>query len=348
MIRIFKAVAIAGAVLAAPLAAQQLPATKLNVVGNLGITTMYKDRELPFWTKTIPELSKGQVTAQIKSWSEMGMKGPEVFRLLQQGMYNIATAQMGHMAGDAAINDATDIAGLSPTMETFKQVTEAFRPSLEKYYAEKMQIRLLGLWSFQAQVLYCREEIRNLSDLKGRKVRTSGASQSDFVAHFGGSGVPVAFGEVQQALAKGVIDCAITGTVGGYSAKWYEGAKFLYPLPINWGSSANAANAKSWEAMPASVREFLMKNIKDLEASIWEQNRVENDIGLACNTGGQCPLGKPANMTLVKIAAEDERLRREACLQTVLPRWAKRCGTECVKDWNASVGKLVGLQAPLQ
>jgi hypothetical protein len=96
------------------------------------------------------------------------------------------------------------------------------------------------------------------------------------------------------------------------------------------------------------VREFLMKNIKDLEASIWEQNRVENDIGLACNTGGQCPLGKPANMTLVKIAAEDERLRREALLQTVLPRWAKRCGTECVKDWNASVGKLVGLQAPLQ
>jgi hypothetical protein len=53
-------------------------------------------------------------------------------------------------------------------------------------------------------------------------------------------------------------------------------------------------------------------------------------------------------MTLVKIAAEDERLRREALLQTVLPRWAKRCGTECVKDWNASVGKLVGLQAPLQ
>jgi len=39
---------------------------------------------------------------------ELGMKGPEVFRLLQQGLYTIATAQMGHMAGDAPINDATD------------------------------------------------------------------------------------------------------------------------------------------------------------------------------------------------------------------------------------------------
>ncbi len=79
MLRIGSAIALTGAVLASPLAAQQLPATKLNVVGNLGITTQYKDRELPFWTKTIPEASGGKVTAQIKSWSEMGMKGPEVF-----------------------------------------------------------------------------------------------------------------------------------------------------------------------------------------------------------------------------------------------------------------------------
>jgi hypothetical protein len=53
-------------------------------------------------------------------------------------------------------------------------------------------------------------------------------------------------------------------------------------------------------------------------------------------------------MKLVNIAPEDEKLRREALVQTVLPRWAKRCGSDCVKDWNATVGKLVGLQAPVQ
>ncbi|UCE32816.1 MAG: TRAP transporter substrate-binding protein [Burkholderiales bacterium] len=329
-------------------AAQQLPKTELNVVGNLGITTMYKLQELPFWTKTIPERSGGAVTAQIKPWNELGMKGPEVFRLLQQGLYTIATAQMGHMAGDAPINDATDIAGLSPTIETFKQVTEAFRPALSKFYEDKLQLRLLGLWSFQAQVLYCRDPISNLRDLKGRKVRTSGASQSDFVEHFGGSGVPVAFGEVHQALQKGVIDCAITGTLGGYSAKWYEGAKYLYPLPINWGSSANAANLKAWNGLDPAVRDFLQKNIKELEAAIWAQNKRENDVGIACNTGGQCPLGKAADMALVPVAAEDEGLRREALLQTVLPRWAKRCGAECATQWNETVGKLANLEAPVQ
>lgn len=328
-------------------AADKLPPTKINVVGNLGITTQYKELEAPFWLEKIPAASGGAITANIKPWNEMGLKGPEVFRLLRQGLFDIATAQLGHMAGDAPINDATDLAGLSPTIETFRQVTDAFRPELERYYADEFKTKLLGLWSFQAQVLYCRDKIGSLADLKGRRVRTSGASQSDFIEHFGGAGINMAFGEVQQSLANGVIDCAITGTLGGYKAKWYESAKFLYPLPINWGSSINGANLAFWNKLAPSVQSFLEAQIKTLEASIWEQNKRENELGIACNTGsGPCSEGPPAKMTLVPVSDADLALRREALLQTVLPRWAKRCGSECAARWNATVGKVVGLQAP--
>jgi TRAP-type C4-dicarboxylate transport system substrate-binding protein len=328
-------------------AADKLPPTKINVVGNLGITTQYKDLEAPFWTEKIHAASGGAITATIKPWNEMGLKGPEVFRLLRQGLYDIATAQMGHMAGDAPINDATDLAGLSPTIEIFHQVTEAFRPELERYYADDFKAKLLGLWSFQAQVLYCRDQIGGLADLKGKRVRTSGASQSDFIEHFGGSGINMAFGEVQQALANGVIDCAITGTLGGYKAKWHEAAKFLYPMPINWGSSVEGANLAFWKKQSPQVQAFLQEQIKTLEAAVWEQNRRENDLGIACNTGsGPCSEGTPAKMTLVPVSEADLALRKEALLKTVLPRWAKRCGAECAKRWNETVGKIVGLQAP--
>jgi hypothetical protein len=30
----------------------------------------------------------------------------------------------------------------------------------------------------------------------------------------------------------------------------------------------------------------------------------------------------------------------------VLTKWAQRCGAACVKEWNATVGKALGLQAP--
>jgi hypothetical protein len=30
---------------------------------------------------------------------------------------------------------------------------------------------------------------------------------------------------------------------------------------------------------------------------------------------------------------------------TIVPRWAKECGDDCVKDWNATMGKVVGITA---
>lgn len=325
--------------------AQPYPKTALNVVGNIGITTQSKELEQPFWTKVLPEASGGAITAQIKPWNEMGLKGPEVMKLLSQGLFDVGTTQLGFMAGDAPINDATDLSGVSTTLETFRDVTQKFRPHLESYYEKNLNLKILGLWSFQAQVLYCRDEIKGLSSLKGRKVRVSGASQADFVEYFGGSGISLAFGEVQQALQNGVIDCAITGTLGGYKAKWFEGAKYLYPLPINWGSSVSAMNMATWKKLDPAVQKLLIGEIAKLEVRIYEQNKRENDIGIACNTGvGNCTEGAAAKMTLVPVTNADLDLRRKALDEAVLPRWGKRCGAECVQIWNASVGPVVNLR----
>lgn len=321
------------------------PKVNLQVVGNLGITTQYKELEAPFWTKQLPAATNGVISATIKPWNEMGLKGPEVYRLLSQGVFDVGNTQLGFVAGDNAINDATDLAGVSPTIQTFHEVTEAFRPHLERYYEQKIKVKPIGMLSFQAQVLYCRNEIKSLADLKGRKVRTSGASQADFIGYFGGSGVNMAFGEVQQALQNGVLDCAITGTLGGYKAKWYEGAKYLYALPINWAASLTAMNLKTWNKLPPETQKIVLQEFRKLEKDVYEQNIRENDMGLACNTGGQCPEGPAAKMTLVQPSPADLELRRKALLEHVLPRWASRCGSECVKDWNQSVGKVVKLEA---
>lgn len=317
----------------------------LQVVGNLGITTQHKELEVPFWTKELPAATKGVISASIKPWNEMGLKGNEVYRLLSQGVFDVGNTQLGFVAGDNAINDATDLAGVSPTIQTFHEVTDAFRPHIERYYEEKVKVKPLGMLSFQAQVLFCRNEIKSLADLKGRKVRTSGASQADFIGHFGGTGVNMPFGDVQQALQTGVLDCAITGTLGGYKAKWYDGAKFLYAMPINWGASLTAMNLKTWAKLDTATQKTVLQEFRKLEKAVFDQNVRENDMGLACNTGGQCPEGTPAKMTLVQPSAADLELRRKALLETVLPRWAARCGTQCVKDWNDSVGKVVSLTA---
>ncbi len=331
--------------LTGPAHGQAAPKVHLQVVGNLGITTQSKELEQPFWTKDIPAASGGSITASIKPWNEMGLKGPEVFKMLSQGVFDVGTAQLGHVAGDSPINDATDLAGVSDTLDTFQKVQQSFRPTLEKYYESQLKSKVLGLWSYQAQVLYCRDPIKGLADLKGRKVRTSGASQSDFISYFGGAGINMAFGEVQQALQNGVVDCAITGTLGGYKAKWFEGTKFLYPLPINWGAGLSAINLNSWKKLSADQQKVLLSEYARLEKAIYDQNRREHEIGVACNTAGPCPEGPPGKMTLEPILPGDAELRKKALLEQVLPRWASRCGADCVKTWNDTVGKVVNLTA---
>lgn len=315
----------------------------INVVGNLGITTQSKTLERPFWEAGIGEASQGRISANFTPWNEMGLKGPEVFRLLGKGVMNIATAQLGHHAGDAPINDATDLAGLSPTIGQFRDVTKAFRPELVAFYRDTLGLEPLTMQSYQAQILYCRDEISGLADLDGRQVRSSGASQADFLGYFGASAVPMAFGEVQQGLQQGVIDCAITGTLGGYSAKWHEGAGYLYTLPINWGAGATIANKAWWDGLDEADRTLLRDRLNELQEAMWSLNAEENEIGINCNTTGPCPLGEPAGMVRVDPSEADVALREKAMLEAVLPGFRQRCGDDCVEKFNATIGPVVNL-----
>lgn len=329
-------------------AADPMPKVQLTVVGNLGITTQYKELEAPFWTDVLPRATNGAVTATVRPWNEMGLTGQEVFRLLRLGTYDVGSTVMSFLAGDAPIHEGTDLPGLTSNIEELRKVTESFRPVLEAHYAKDNQVKVLGLTSYQGQIFYCRDELKGLADLKGRKIRVGGASQADFVGYFGATGIPMPFAEVQQALATGVLDCAITGTLGGYKAKWYEAAKFLYPLPISWASSIQGMNVKAWNKLSPAEQTILVSEVRKLEKAIDDQNVREDKLGIMCNTGGPCSEGPAAKMTLVPISKQDLELKREVLLKVVLPKWAQRCGSACVKSWNETVGKVLGLEAPLK
>jgi len=245
-----------------------LPKTQLQVVGGLSNLTAYQNFEQPMWTKTIPELSNGQVTADIKGFNEMGLKGPEILRLIGQGVIPIGTATLAYFASDNPINEAIDLAGLAPNVDVAREVTDAFQPVYEEFYG-KNNIKVLGLSTYPGQVLFCNAEISGLADVKGKKVRTSSRTTAEFVQALGGTSVTIPFGEVVPALQNGVVDCAITGSMSGYSAEWYEVSTHLYALPINWNQQIHAANLDYWNKLDPKVQDFVQKNIDVMTDQIW-------------------------------------------------------------------------------
>jgi hypothetical protein len=48
-------------------------------------------------------------------------------------------------------------------------------------------------------------------------------------------------------------------------------------------------------------------------------------------------------MKLVPKTADDVAAVRKSFTETVSPRWAERCGPDCVANWNATVGRMFDL-----
>lgn len=330
--------ALATSLMGSAALAQALPPTSFNVVGSIGNLSMYTSREVPFWNETVPKETNGALKVQVKPFTELGFKGPEIFRLVSAGTLQFATTVLNYNSGEVPMNEATDLVGLVGSVEELQKVVDVFRPTYAKFLEEKHGLKLLGFGTYQAQVIYCRDSFSKVADLKGRKVRASGASQQAFVSHIGGSPINLAFAEVQPALASGVIDCAITGALSGYRSKWHEAAKFISPMPINFGLSAQLANLKWWNGLDPKVQAYLTTGLRKLEDSIFDQAKSETQIGLDCNTGKTCSEGAPAAMKLVPVTAEDEALRKDALVKVILPAFAGRCGAECVTTWNATIG----------
>lgn len=327
--------------------ADDLPKTHLKVVGSWGTLSQFKTLEGPFWLKEVPEKSKGAITADVTPYNEMGLKGAEVFRLMRLGVIDFGTTTLGYVAGDDARNEAIDLAGLSPDIETARKVSEAYKPIYEKFYKENFGIKVLGIWPYPAQVLFCNTKIGSLADLKGKKVRTANRTLAEFVEAVGGTGVTLSFGEVVPALQNKVVDCAITGSLSGNTSKYYEVASHIYALPLGWSQAMQAVNEKTWNKLDPRVRDFLLKEFKNLENRIWDYAALESREGFDCNVGkNTCKLGTKANMTLVPVSETDKILLNKILREVVVPKWAARCPGDCPKNWNETVGKIVNIQAP--
>ncbi|WP_110649854.1 TRAP transporter substrate-binding protein [Salinicola peritrichatus] len=332
-------------------AAMAMPAmaeTSLNVVGSWGSLELHQKFEKPFWSETLPEASDGDITTQVTSFDQMGIASGDVFRYLGDGLFDV-----GMTVGDYTVSDAPELEGLDlPMMATeaskARAVADAFRPIAEKAMNDHFNSHVLAIVPYPAQVLFCNTPISGLSDLEGKKVRGSGRSTGEFLEALGAQSLNIAFNEVPGSLERGVIDCAVTGSMSGYSAGWYDVSSHILPLPIGgWDYVITAINQDKWGSLSADEQQLIQDQVnQQFVAPVWANAKTETQRGIACLTGqGECPLGEPADMTLVKPTDADIQRAHQALEESVLPAWAGRVDADTLTQWNASVGKIVGLQA---
>jgi TRAP-type transport system periplasmic protein len=340
------AVAVAAVLLAGAAGAQDLPKQHFKVLGGFSNLNFSKTIERPFWTQQIPQLSKGSLNAEFTTLDQMGLQGTEILRLIRLGVVDFASGNVSYMAADSPVFDGLDLPGVYLDLDMMRKAADAYRPVLAKIMAQRYNAKLLAVWPVPPQVLYCRQPISGLADIKGKKVRSFSPVLADFIEAVGGTPVQIAFPEVVPALQRGTVDCGVTGTLSGNSAKWYEVTTHLYPLVVGWAPWFTAVNLNTWNRMDAATRSFLENNFAELERSYWANTGKEAQDGINCNTGqGECVFGTKGGMTLVPVSDADKATLARVAREVILKKWAARCGAECSRDWNETVGKAINQTA---
>ena len=344
--RLVLAFACAAAPGLTPATAEEPTTIHLRIAGGLGGVTQYARYEAPFWTKEVPRLTHGRVQAEIAPFDRSGIRGSDMLGLMRLGVVSFGTVSLAVAASDEPELAAMDLPALNPDIATLSQSRDLLRPRLEAILRDRYNVQLLAVYTYPAQVLFCREAFASLADLSGRRIRVSSVGQSELVAALGAAPVVTSFAEIRNAFAQRTVECAITGSLSGNSIGLQTITSTMSRQAISWGVSFSGANLGIWTALPPEVRAQLQQGLKSLESSIWEAAERETEEGFLCNEGSpRCAQGKPGRMVVLDDTPQDQQRRTYLLRNTVLPKWIQRCGEDCVTVWNRYMAPARGIIA---
>src|SRR5215510_12558119 len=264
-----------GAALSTAAVAQDLPKTQFKVIGLNSPTPVSIHDEIPFWRKTIPEASKGAITADITPLDQMGIDDKTMLRLLKLGVMDFAGMDISKMAGDDPRFEACDLAGLTLDPDKARAACSAYRGVIDRQMQKNWNAKLLAFG--------------------GKKVRVFNNTMRDFLGGLGATSVSMAFAEVVPALSAGVVDCGVTGSLSGNTAGWNEVTKSIYPMSLGWSINVLAVNLDTWKRLDPKVQAFFLEQVKRYEDKMWATIRTTTSEAENCNLGQQpCTMGKLA------------------------------------------------------
>lgn len=341
-------IALAAAALALGAGTASADNLKLRAAGNLVATGLIQQtKEQPFF-ENFAKNTGLPIDVDYKPMDVLGVKDADGLRVLKSGLFDIVTLRLAQVSRDEPFFLGPDIVGLSTDYETGRKVVDAYREAFDKRLQERYNGKLLGIYAFGPQVVFCKVPITGLADLKGKKVRVYDASLAKFIEKIGGIPVTIAFGETQQALERGVTDCAITGPSSANSAGWPEVTTHFMPIGFQIALNAYAMNLDKWNKLPADQKAKLTAAFQKFEGEVWTYSKELFDDAVRCNVGKEpCKTVKKYKMTEVAVKPADLKMIHDALTTVSLPTWSEVCDKsydKCSATWKQVVGPVVGIK----
>ena len=345
---ILKLVAAAGLAAGLCLPAQAEDTLEIRVIGQpLATGLIQANKEKPFF-ENFQATTGLAIEMDYKPIDTLGIKDTEELRVLKSGLFEMASLRFPQNSRDEPSLLGFDLVGLNPDYATGRKVADAYFPVADARLQKQFGVKLLGVFPFGPQILFCNEPISELADVKGLKVRTYDQILAKFIESVGGTPVPIAFADTYQSLSLGVVDCAITGASSANSSGWPEVSTHQLAIGFQLAINGYVISLETWEKLTPDQQTKLTAAVADLTDDIWAYSETLFNDAINCNAGREpCTTGKKFELVDVPVSDADRELLKAAVSDISMPSWAEVCDEadpECTASWKATVGQALGLK----
>jgi TRAP-type C4-dicarboxylate transport system substrate-binding protein len=306
-----------------------------------------QNKEQPFF-ESLAEKSGLPITVEYAPIDTTGIKDVDQLRILKSGLFDMVSLRMSVISRDEPATLGLDLVGAAPDFRAARAVSEAYSDVLDRRLQKQFQVKLLGVWPFGPQVLFCRRAVEQFSNVRGLKVRVFDQIQARFFQSLGATAVPMSFPETHQALSLGVVDCGLTGPASANAAGWPEVTTHVLPIGLQFGMNGYGIALSAWNKFKPQDQVTFAAAMNAFVDEIWRYSEELAADAANCNTGKDpCTTGRRYKLISVAASASDIDLVRRAMLETSLPNWAQQCDRvdpECSHNWRRVVGPVVGLK----
>jgi TRAP-type C4-dicarboxylate transport system substrate-binding protein len=261
------------------------------------------------FAKMVGEKTGGQLQIKVHAGGSLGFKGPEMLKVIRDGLAPIGEMLLGYVAGTEPLMDFSTMPFLVANAGQAEKLGAIARPAVEKVF-DKWNQKMLYWQFWPGAGLYSQKPINSLADLKGLKIRTFNAVSTAWVKAAGGNPVSMPWGDVYMAMSTGAIDALITSSTSGADGKFWEVMKYFTKLNFTFGYSAVTVNKKSLAGLTGDQRKAVLAVAKEME-KIQLKRSLESD--------------KAASAKLIKNGIK---------ISEMSPKFQKACAALCGPIWS--------------
>ncbi|MHC1761094.1 MAG: TRAP transporter substrate-binding protein [Negativicutes bacterium] len=285
------------------------------------------------FAKRAKEATKGKVDITVQTGGALGYKGPELLKVVRDGLVPMSDMLTSGVAGDELLFDIVTLPFLIQSFDEGKILSDIARPHFDKVAEQKWGQKILYIAPWPAAGLWTKTEVTSVAGMKGLKTRTYDKNGALVMQAVGGTPYPLPFSEVYSSLATNLIDSVLTSTPTAVDAKFWEVLKFYSPINITMATDLVTVNLKEFNKLDKETQAALVKLGKDMEAEMWKKvAQLDKDQEAISNKGGIKTIA-PSKEFLNELSVVTKGIREE---------WLKKAPPEAktiVEEFNKKVGR---------